>query len=55
VPPNSSRDPKLGPKLKEWKKKKVGAHSLTHSTLGIKRHAKAPRWTRKNSQVRVQD
>jgi len=35
VPPNSSRDPKVGPEAKQWKKKRVGAHSLTCNTLGV--------------------
>jgi hypothetical protein len=30
-PPNSSRNPKVGPKVKQRKQKRVGAHSLTHN------------------------
>ncbi len=44
VPPNSSRDPKVGPKMKEWKKKKIGARSLTHNTSGVGGCDGAPRW-----------
>jgi hypothetical protein len=35
MPPNSVRDPKVGPKMKQQKKKSVGAHSLTHNTSGV--------------------
>jgi len=35
VPANSLRDPNVGPKMKQWKKKKIGAHSLTHGTSGV--------------------
>jgi len=35
MPPNSSKDPKVGPKMKQQKKKRIGAHSLTRSTLGV--------------------
>jgi hypothetical protein len=41
VPPNSLKDPKVGPRAKQRKKKKVGAHSLTHSTFGVGRHVGA--------------
>jgi len=34
VPPNSLRDPNVGPKTKQWKKKKIGAYSLIHGTSG---------------------
>jgi hypothetical protein len=34
MPPNSSRDPKVGLRVKQWKKKKVGARSLIHNTSG---------------------
>jgi len=34
APPNSSRDPKVGPRAKQQKKKRVGAR-LTHSTSGV--------------------
>jgi hypothetical protein len=35
MPPNSSKDPKVGPRIKQWKKKKIGARSLTRSTSRI--------------------
>jgi hypothetical protein len=35
APPNSFRNPNVGPKMKQWKKKIVGAHSLTCNTLGV--------------------
>jgi len=41
---NSSKDPKVGPKMKQQKKQKVGAHSLTHNTLGVGGCAGAPGW-----------
>jgi hypothetical protein len=37
VPPNSSKNPKVGHRTKQWMKKKVGAHSLTHSISGVGR------------------
>ncbi len=44
MPPNSSRDPKVGPRTKQWKKKKVGARSLTCSISRLRGHAEATRW-----------
>jgi len=44
MPPNSSRDPKVGPRAKQWKKKKVGARSLTCSISRLRGHAEATRW-----------
>ncbi len=44
VPPNSLRDQNVGSKSKQWKKKKVRAHSLTHSISKVKGHVGAPRW-----------
>jgi hypothetical protein len=44
TPPNSSRDPKVGPRAKQQKKKRVGAHSLTHNTSKVGRHAEALGW-----------
>jgi hypothetical protein len=44
VPPNSLRDPKVGPQAKQQKKKRVGASSLTHSTSGVGGHVGASRW-----------
>jgi len=54
TPSNTSRNPKVGPQAKQ-QIKKVGACSLTHSTSGVGRHARAPNGTRMNSQARVQD
>jgi hypothetical protein len=42
--PNSPRDPKVGPRLKQRNKKKVGAHSLTHNISKVGRRNGAPRW-----------
>jgi hypothetical protein len=42
-PPNSSRDPKVGPKTKQWKKR-IGAHFLSHSISGVGGHVRAPGW-----------
>jgi len=35
TPPNSLRDPNMGPGAKQQKNKKIGARSLIHNTLGI--------------------
>jgi hypothetical protein len=35
MPPNSSKDPKVGPRVKQWKKKRVKARSLTRNILGV--------------------
>jgi len=43
-PPNSSRDPKVGPRVKQLKKKRVEACSLTRSTSGVGGHVGAPGW-----------
>ncbi len=37
VPRNSLRNQNVGSKLKQWKKKKIKAHSLTHSISKIKK------------------
>jgi len=44
VPPNSSKDSKMGPRTKQRKKKKVGACSLTRNTLRVRGHAGASGW-----------
>jgi len=44
MPPNSSRDPKVGRRMKQQKKNKVGAHSLTCSILGVGECAGALGW-----------
>ncbi len=44
MPPNSSRDPMVGPKVKQRKKKKVGARSFTRNTLGVGGRARALGW-----------
>ncbi len=44
MPPNSSKDPKVGPKMKQHKKNIIGAHSLTHDTLGVGGCVGALRW-----------
>jgi hypothetical protein len=43
-PPNSLRNPNVGPKTKQWKKEKVGSCSLIRSISRVGRHARAPRW-----------
>jgi hypothetical protein len=35
APLNSSKDPKVDPRAKQHKKKRVGARSLIHSTSGV--------------------
>jgi len=49
MPPNSSRDPKVDSKAKQWKKKRVGARSLTHNTVGLGGHVGT------KSQMKVQN
>jgi hypothetical protein len=44
VPPNSSKDLKVGPKVKQRNKKRVEAHFLTHNTSGVGGCGGAPRW-----------
>jgi len=44
APPNSLRDPKVGPKAKQWKKNKVGARSLTCNISGVGGRVGAPGW-----------
>ncbi len=44
MPPNSSKDQKVGPITKQWKKKRVGARSLTCNTPRVGGHARAPGW-----------
>jgi hypothetical protein len=44
APSNSLRDPNVGPKMKQWKKKGVGAHSLVCNTFRVGRGARTPRW-----------
>jgi len=43
MPPNSLRDPKVCPRVKQWEKK-VGAHFSTRNTFVVGRHAKALGW-----------
>jgi len=44
VPPNSSRDPKVGSKMEQRKNKKTRACSLTCNTSRVGRRARAPGW-----------
>jgi hypothetical protein len=44
MPLNSSRDPKVGPRAKQMKKKSVGACSLIHSILGVGGRVRALGW-----------
>jgi len=37
TPPNSLKDSNASPKMKIVEEKGVGVHSLTHSTLGVRR------------------
>jgi hypothetical protein len=43
MPPNSLRDPNVGPKMKKQKNKKVKARSLARSTFGVGAHVRAPK------------
>jgi len=53
VSPNSSRDPKVGPRTKQQKKKKVGACSL--KLQGQEGMLELQDGTRMNSQARIQN
>jgi hypothetical protein len=44
VPPNSLIDSNVNQKVKTTKEEEIGARSLTRSILGVKGHARAPRW-----------
>jgi NAD(P)H-dependent flavin oxidoreductase YrpB (nitropropane dioxygenase family) len=44
MPPNSLKVPNVGLKLKQRKKKRVGARSLIHNTLGVGGHVGALGW-----------
>ncbi len=44
APTNSSRDPKVGSRVKQQMNKKVGARSLIHNILGIRGRVGASRW-----------
>jgi hypothetical protein len=45
MPPNSVKDSKAGPIVKQWKKNKIKTHSLTCNTFGVKGECfGAPRW-----------
>jgi hypothetical protein len=44
MPPNSSKDPKVGPRTKHRKKKRVRAHSLIGNISGVGGRARAPGW-----------
>jgi len=55
VPPNSLRDPNVGPRVKQRKKKKIGACSLIRSTSRVKGMMEFWTGTRMNSQAQVQD
>jgi hypothetical protein len=44
APPNFLRNPNVGPKAKQWKKKKVGPRFLTHNTSGVGGHVGALGW-----------
>jgi hypothetical protein len=42
--PNSLRNPNVGPKMKQWKNKRVRAYSLVRSISKVGRHAGILRW-----------
>jgi len=37
-------DSTISPKVKATEGERIGAHSMARSTLGVKRHVKAPGW-----------
>jgi hypothetical protein len=45
----------VGPWAKQWKRKRVGVHSLICNTLGIGGHVGALGWIGMNSKTRVQN
>ncbi len=44
MPPNFSRNPKMGHKTKLWKKKRVGTCSLTCNISKLGGHVGTPKW-----------
>jgi hypothetical protein len=44
APPSSLMDSTTSPKVKITEGEGVGAHSLAHSTLGVKGHVGTPGW-----------
>jgi hypothetical protein len=54
-PQNSSRDPKVGPRAKQRKKKKVRAHSLICSISKVRGVLELRDGTKMNSQTKVQN
>jgi hypothetical protein len=44
TPPNFLRNPNVGLRMKQRKKKRIRAHSLACNTLGVGGHVKAPKW-----------
>jgi hypothetical protein len=44
MPPNSLRDPQVGPRVKQQQNKKIETHSLTCIIFGVGRHVEAPGW-----------
>jgi len=44
APPNFLRNPNVGLKTKQWKKRKVGPRFLTHNTSRVGGYVGAPGW-----------
>jgi hypothetical protein len=55
APPNFLRDPKVGRRANQWKKKKIGARSLNHNILKVEGMLELRDGTRTNSQAKVPD
>jgi len=44
APLNSLRNPNVGPRMKQWKNKRIGARSFACNILGVGGHVKALGW-----------
>jgi hypothetical protein len=44
APLNFLKDPKVGPKMKQQKKKKIKVRSLVCDTYKVQGHVEAPKW-----------
>jgi hypothetical protein len=42
--PNFLRNPNVGPEVKQWKRKRIKAHSLTYSTSRVGKHVGVLGW-----------
>ncbi len=55
VPSNSLKDPKMGPRVKQQKNKRIERHSLICNTSNVQGCVRAPRQDQDDSQTKIQD